>query len=82
MIIYVKRYPASVRGVYAMVSEDHGESWSEEFALRTDASSADIGYPVAIQTDNGNIFTGYYYTSESNQEAPAARYIAGTIFTI
>ena len=70
------------------VSEDGGETWSDECLLRDDAGhrrlSADIGYPVATQLRNGTIFTAYYYQLEE-ADVPwggGRKFIAGTFFNL
>ena len=83
MLIYTRRSPVSKRGIYGIVSDDAGKTWSDEFIIRNgDASGSDIGYPVATQLDNGEIFTAYYYMVEDGQAFGGARHIAGTIFRI
>ena len=82
LVVYCKRYPASVRGIYGMISEDAGMTFGEEFAIRQGASGGDLGYPVAVQNDDGTIFTGYYYMTDDGQARGGARHIAGTVFTI
>jgi len=82
LMIYARRIPASLRGIYGMISEDEGHTWSNEFALRKGASSIELGYPVAVETEDNRIFTGYYYTVEEGLPNGGARHIAGTIFTI
>ena len=70
-------------GIGGVLSEDDGETWSNEFILRCDASVGDIGYPVAVQFEDGRIFTAYYYTlPEPHQRFGGPRFIAGTYFTL
>ena len=84
LILYARRFPAVTRGIYGIASCDGGMTWSNEFTLRNgDASGPDIGYPVAIQLDNGDVFTGYYYMVEDGLPMSGKRrHVAGTIFSI
>ena len=82
LIIYARRTPETLRGIFGIVSNDEGATWSSEFLLRNDASGGDIGYPVATQLDNGDIFTAYYYMVQDGLPRGGARHIAGTIFSI
>jgi len=84
-----RRAPAGIGGI---LSEDDGKTWSNEFiirddasgtdiGIRDDASGTDIGYAVAVEVEDGRIFTAYYYMVEGNtQETP--RFIAGSFFNI
>lgn len=47
-------------GIRARVSDDNGESWSEEIILRDDMHDSDLGYPSSVQLKNGDILTIYY----------------------
>ena len=68
VVIFARRWPTSKRGIYGIVSGDEGKTWSDVFVLRCgDASSWDIGYPVATQLENGEIFTAYYYTVDDGR---------------
>lgn len=76
IIIYARRHP-NAYGMFCMVSEDEGRTWSDEVILRKDTMPsmgvavdnsairvrkvADGGYPVAVQLRDGKIFTAYYY---------------------
>ena len=65
-----------------IVSEDDGDSWSAEGIIRGDASDWDLGYPVAIQLDDGRIFTAYYYMEKDGANFGGARHIAGSFFRL
>ncbi|MBI3941834.1 MAG: exo-alpha-sialidase [Chloroflexi bacterium] len=87
VIIYALRYH-SVYGMACIVSEDQGQTWSDEIILRDGAGHArwgsDIGYPVAAQLKNGTIFTAYYYQLEE-EDVPwpgGRKFIAGTFFDL
>ena len=36
---------------------------AEEIILRDDAATGDVGYPNAIQLDNGDILVAYYFNN-------------------
>ena len=47
-------------GEYAMVSYDFGETWTEEYALNTNATDGDLGYPATVELGDGSLLTVYY----------------------
>lgn len=47
-------------GEYAMISYDFGETWEEEYAINTDASDGDLGYPCTVEMEDGSLVTVYY----------------------
>ena len=49
------------RGVRAVISDDNGESWSEQMIIRADGMDWDLGYPCSVELTNGNILTVYYF---------------------
>lgn len=51
-------------GVRACVSKDGGLTWDmdNEIIIRNNGRNGDIGYPVAIELDNGEVFCVYYFT--------------------
>ncbi len=59
LILYAWRRtpPYGIRG---RVSDDGGETWSQEFIVRGDGAGPDLGYPVVTQLEDGRIFTAYY----------------------
>lgn len=46
----------------ARLSSDGGRSWSDEIALRSDASTWEVGYPRSVQRPDGSVVTVYYWT--------------------
>ena len=73
VVIFARRLPPF--GIGALVSTDFGKTWSDEFVLRRDAGSSDLGYPVVTQLDDGRVFVAYYYTRISflkTQRQPSA----------
>ncbi len=81
LVLFNRRVPPC--GIGGIVSEDAGESWSDEFILRSDAFTGDIGYPVAVQFEDDRIFTAYYYSlGEPHTRMGGPRFLAGTYFTL
>ncbi len=83
LLIYAWRQskPYGIRG---RVSEDEGGTWNEEFIIRDDGASPDLGYPVATQLDDGRVFTAYYFNSagESIGHGRYPRYIGGSFLEL
>jgi len=42
------------------VSYDFGETWEEEYAIDTNATDGDLGYPCTLEMEDGNLLTVYY----------------------
>lgn len=63
-------------GIRATLSEDNGQSWSQEIILRQDGASWDLGYPRTIQRPDGLCVTIYYFHDTTSPE----RFIAATIW--
>ena len=87
IILFARRgYPArGGRGILGVMSEDLGETWSEEFVIRGDAYSGDCGYPVITELEDGRFFTAYYITSKGEKpvrDSEVVRYVAGTFFSL
>jgi sialidase-1 len=60
-------------GVRAVISKDNAQTWGEEFILRDDGYTGDLGYPMSIQLEDGTIFTTDYF-----RIAGSPTHIAGT----
>lgn len=88
IVLFARReYPArGGRGILSVVSDDLGETWSEEFVLRGDAYTWDCGYPVMIELEDGRFFAAYYFTSKDGDvpvpEYAVVRHIVGTFFQL
>lgn len=63
-------------GIRARLSEDDGQTWSEELILRDDGASWDLGYPRTVQRLDGKLVTTYYFHDRTRRE----RYIGATIW--
>jgi len=89
VVVYMRRSPDPT-GLYAVVSEDEGETWSAPACIRGDTIQAgprggiDGGYPVAVELDYGRIFTAYYWQHD-DAEVPwhgGHKFIGGTYFRL
>jgi sialidase-1 len=88
VVVYMRRFGPT--GLYAIVSEDAGESWSEPLCLRDDTIAApprgvvDGGYPLALEMDDGRIFVAYYW-QQDDADVPwhgGRLFIGGTYFKV
>jgi hypothetical protein len=88
VILFARReYPArGGRGILGVLSDDLGDTWSQEFVVRGDAYSYDLGYPVVTELSDGRLFAAYWFTSKDGDEPihehRLVRYIAGTTFRL
>ena len=64
-------------GIRAAVSDDEGQTWSQEFVLRDDLPNGNLGYPSVIEYAPGCLFTTYY-----GEDAEGVTCIQGTYFTL
>jgi len=80
LVLFARRKPPF--GIGGIVSEDEGKTWSQEFVIRDDASTPDIGYPVATQLEDGRIFSAYYFTLEDGNQFGGSRFIGGSLFKV
>jgi len=64
--------------IRARLSNDNGETWTEEYILRNDGSGQDIGYPRIVQRPDGKIVMIYYFMD--NKTGPE-RYIGASIWS-
>lgn len=56
-------------GIWAIFSEDYGETWSDECVIFEGKDSDDLGYPSTIELDNGDLITAFY--ARDNDFVPA-----------
>lgn len=65
-------------GMRARLSSNNGRTWSDEYVLRADARTWDIGYPRAHLMPDGNILALYYYTTAERrqQHIAATRWVS------
>ena len=76
VVLFGRRKPPYGMGL--ILSEDDGETWSDEQIVRDDASGPDLAYPVAVETEPGHIFAAYYYMLDDGNGFGGTRFIAGT----
>ena len=95
ILLFFARRISPRRGMGFLVSEDGGATWSPDLILRDDASVyhttkvssrttdySDIGYPVAVQLDDGRIFAAYYFMVDDGNHFGGSRFLAGTFFRL
>ncbi len=64
-------------GIRALVSDDGGQTWSDEHTIRADPDTGrDLGYTRNVQRADGKVVTVYYY----NMHPESERFIAATIW--
>jgi len=94
LVLFARRI-STRRGMGVIVSEDGGETWSPDLILRDDPSVSnttkirgqqvdysDIGYPLAVELEDGKIFTAYYYLLPDGNNFGGSRFIAGSFFRL
>lgn len=82
-LVCVWGYRLRPYGIRGKVSTDLGETWSEEFVLRDDGGSEDLGYPVLAELDDGRLLAAYYFNVEDGTNLfGGRRFIGGTFFEL
>lgn len=61
-----RAYPYGIR---VILSEDYGETWSEEHILFENFCTDDLGYPSTVELSDGSLLTVFY--DKKNEESPA-----------
>lgn len=56
-------------GIWAVFSEDNGETWSDEQIIFEGKDTDDLGYPSTIELDDGTMITAFY--TRENDYVPA-----------
>lgn len=87
LVLFARRRPVKGgMGILGVLSDDLGETWSEEFVIRGDAYTWDNGYPVVTELEDGRFFTAYWITTKDGVEPvhqnQCVCYIAGTSFKL
>ena len=87
VVLFARRTPSlGNRGIMGVVSDDLGKTWSEEFVVRGDAYSWDMGYQVLTELNDGRIFVAYWFCAKDQEEpieeAQIVRHVAGTFFRL
>ena len=75
-IVLVYGWRHDPTGIRARISNDEGQSWSDEFSLRADGGNWDLGYPRTVRLPGNKLVTIYYFNDNEQVE----RYIAATIW--
>lgn len=65
-------------GERAVVSRDGGETWEDEYILRDDAPSPDLGYPCTVELPDTSLLTVYYQIA-AGDDFPSIQF---TIWTL
>ena len=81
-IVVVFARQSSPAGIFAIVSSDDGRKWSEPAVIRTAASGADIGHPVAVEMEAGKMFAAYQYQTRDGNGLNGTRLVSGSIFEL
>ena len=73
-------YRYSPMGVRGCISYDGGKTWDikNEIIIQNNGGNVDLGYPVALELENGEILCVYYHNSKDYDNC----YIEGATFTI
>ena len=86
VVAFSRRSPGGPRGILGVVSDDLGETWSEEFVLRGDSYTWDCGYQVLTELNDGRLFAAYYITTHDGDdpvpEFSVVRHVDGTFFRL
>jgi hypothetical protein len=69
-------YRAAPYGIYAVLSNDQGRTWSPPIVLRDGGGGRDLGYPRSVQRPDGKVVVVYYFHDQPMSD----RYIAATIW--
>ena len=81
-IVIVGARQQTPAGIVAIVSSDDGQNWSEPAMIRTAASGADIGSPVAVETEPGKLFAAYQYQTRDGNGLGGTRSVSGSFFEL
>ncbi len=61
-------YRSKPFGIRCLISYDEGKTWSEDYIIRDDGVSIDLGYPSSIELANGHVLTVYYQQVKPNEK--------------
>ena len=78
-ILCIYGYRRPPYGIRACISVDQGETWdmARELIIRDDMKNSNLGYPTAIEQDDGTIFAAYYGENEEG-----VTYVLGSHFEL
>ena len=63
-VLLTRGYRREPFGVRCHISEDEGDTWTQQVVLRDDGPDRDVGYPSTVQFDDGQLLTVYYWHGE------------------
>jgi hypothetical protein len=63
MVVGYRRPP---QGIHLYLSDDEGLTWSDPLILRNDGGGGDVGYPRAMQLEDGTVIATYYYHTKDD----------------
>lgn len=66
-IVVTYGYRTAPAGVRARISRDQCATWSNEFVIRKDGGTFDLGYTRDVLRGDGKIVTAYYFNAEQNE---------------
>ncbi|QDP96599.1 exo-alpha-sialidase [Microlunatus elymi] len=67
-LVLIYGHRAMPYGIRAVISDDHGRSWSAPQVLIDDLGDPDLGYPRALAMADGSILIVYYASQGSDSE--------------
>ncbi|MFN0165237.1 MAG: sialidase family protein [Bryobacteraceae bacterium] len=82
-VLCIYGYRRKPFGLRYAISRDGGVTWDPgtEKILRDDGGTSDLGYPSAVEFEDGRVFVVYWFNQEKPGEAASeVRYLAGTFF--
>ena len=65
LVVFGRRYHVP-KGYGGIISKDGGQTWSNEFVIRDDALSSNLGYPIGAQMEDGRIIITHYFGVDDN----------------
>ncbi|GGA65718.1 hypothetical protein GCM10011385_19490 [Nitratireductor aestuarii] len=83
-IVCVYGYRLKPYGIRGRVSSDGGRTWDDEFILRDDGGSWDLGYPRVLELEPNRLLAVYYMNRADDpvQANGGVRHIAATEFSL
>lgn len=82
-ILWLRGYRRQPYGLRAVLSRDGGKTWDakNEIVLRDDGGTSDLGYPSAVEFEDGRVLVVYWFNQEKEGDPESeTRYLAGTFF--
>ncbi|MBT2188215.1 sialidase family protein [Sphingobium nicotianae] len=81
-VVCVYGYRMAPYGIRYRVSEDEGRTWGQEYILRDDGGSWDVGYPRVVEIAPGTLLSTYYINLKNDRinVNGGVRHIACTVF--